>query len=182
MTQTPRFKRYRPLWLALESFLLLFLWGCAQSPQSLRTTSLPVSLVEPQGPAAEWRAMNRLSYGPTPTLMADIKSKAHPKEWALHQLDAARKASLEAPKLPSDLASINDSLPLIFDGARSEREARAAVPAGTRLNELVANERRFNFQEQTEALFYNRTQVNKAVAWRLASCSNDDVDSRCSPE
>ena len=176
MTQTPRFMRYRPLWLVLESFLLLFLWGCAQSPQSLRTTSLPVSHIEPQGPAAEWRAMNRLSYGPTPTLMADIKSKAHPKEWALHQLDAARKASLEAPKLPSDLASINDSLPLIFDGARSEREARAAVPAGTRLNELVANERRFNFQEQTEALFYNRTQVNKAVAWRLASCSNDDVE------
>ena len=101
MTQTPRFKRYRPLWLVLESSLLLFLWGCAQSPQSLRTTSLPVSSVDPQGPAAEWRAMNRLSYGPTPTLMADIKSKAHPKEWALHQLDAARKASLEAPKLPS---------------------------------------------------------------------------------
>jgi uncharacterized protein (DUF1800 family) len=74
------------------------------------------------------------------------------------------------------LTSINDSLPRIFEGARHEREARAAVPAGTRLNELVANERRFNFQEQTEALFYNRTQVNKAVAWRLASCSNDDVE------
>ena len=94
MTLTPRFKRNSPLWLVLESFLLLFLWGCAQSPQSVRTTSLPVSHVEPQGPAAEWRAINRLSYGPTPTLMADIKSKAHPKEWALNQLDAARKASL----------------------------------------------------------------------------------------
>ena len=146
MTLTPRFKRNRPLWLVLESFLLLFLWGCAQSPQSVRTTSLHVSHVEPQGPAAEWRAINRLSYGPTPTLMADIKSKAHPKEWALNQLDAARKASQEAPKLPLDLASINDSLPRIFDGARNEREARAAVPAGTRINELVANERRFNFQ------------------------------------
>ena len=176
MTQAPRFKPNRPLWLVLASFLLVFLWGCAQPPQSVRTTSLPFSPVEPQGPEAEWRAINRLSYGPTPALMADVKAKAHPKDWALSQLDAARKASLEAPKLPSDLASINDSLPLIFDGARIEREARAAVPAGTRLNELVVNERRFNFQEQSESLFYNRTQVNKAIAWRLASCSSDEVE------
>jgi hypothetical protein len=137
---------------------------------------LPVSNIDIQGSSAEWRAINRLTYGPTPALLADIKLNGQPKEWALNLLDAAHKASLQAPKLPPDLASINDRLPLIFDGARQEREARAAVPAGTRINEFVVNEKRFQFQDETEPLFYNRTQVNKAIAWRLASCSNDDIE------
>ena len=41
---------------------------------------------------------------------------------------------------------------------------------------LLANEKRFHVQEEPAPLFYNRTQVNKAIAWRLASCSNDDVE------
>ncbi len=156
--------------------LLLSLWGCANSPLSPPQAALPANLMALQGAAAEWRAVNRLTYGPTPALLADIKANGRPKAWALAQLDAARQASLEAPKIPPDLASINDTLPAIFDGARKEREARAAVPAGTRINEFVTNEKRFNFQEQTEDLFYNRTQVNKAIAWRLASCSSDEVE------
>jgi uncharacterized protein (DUF1800 family) len=156
--------------------LSVFIGGCAQSPHAPQTAYLPVNTLEVQGLAAEWRAINRLTYGPTPNVLADIKSLGQPKEWALNQLEAARKASFTPPKLPSDLASINDSLPLIFEGARHEREARAAVPAGTPINELVANEKRFRFEDQTEPLFYNRTQVNKAIAWRLASCSNDDIE------
>ena len=176
MKQKTNLNGSKPWVLVLAFCLLLGLLSCAQSPVSKTSSAIETGSFEPKGPVAEWRAINRLTYGPTPSLLAELKSNAQPKEWALNQLDAARKASLEAPKLPSDLASINDSLPLIFDGARSEREARAAVPAGTRLNELVANERRFNFQEPSEALFYNRTQVNKAIAWRLASCSSDDVE------
>ena len=156
--------------------LMLILWGCAQSPLSPPTASLPENPIEVRGAAAEWRAINRLTYGPTPALLADMKTIGQPKSWALTQLEAARKASLEAPKLPPDLASINASLPMIFDGARKEREARAAVPAGTRINEFVVNEKRFQFDDQNEDLFYNRTQVNKAIAWRLASCSSDDVE------
>jgi uncharacterized protein (DUF1800 family) len=165
-----------PSQLALVICLLLSLWGCAQKPLAPQTASLPLSSIQIQGAAAEWRAINRLTYGPSPALLADLKSNGQPKNWALAQLDAARKASLEAPKLPPDLASINDPLPTIFDGARKEREARASVPAGTRINEFVANEKRFHFQEEPDPLFYNRTQVNKAIAWRLASCSNDDVE------
>jgi uncharacterized protein (DUF1800 family) len=170
------FNQSQPLRLLLEACLLLSLWGCAQAPNLKPSFDAPVSQIEPQGPAAEWRAVNRLSYGPTPALLADIKSQPHPKAWALKQLEEAQKASLRPPQLPADLVSINASLPTIFDGARQEREARAAVPAGTRINEFVANERRFNFQEQPDPLFFNRTQVNKAIAWRLASCGSDEYE------
>ena len=127
-------------------------------------------------PAAEWRAINRLSYGPTTELLAEMKSADSPIVWAFQQLDAARKASLLPPRLPDDLASLNDNLPAIFERSRKERELRAALPAGTTFNERLANENRFNFQEQTDPLYYNRSQVNKAVAWRLASCSNDVLE------
>jgi len=173
------FNHRKSFWLLLEACLLLSLWGCAQAPHSKSTAeavSKPTETHTPNGPAAEWRAINRLTYGPTAASIAEIKSQGNPKAWALKQLEDAKTASLQAPKLPADLASINASLPTIFDGARQEREARAAVPAGTRINEFVANERRFNFQDQVDPLFYNRTQVNKAIAWRLASCSNDEVE------
>ena len=89
--------------LALAICLLVSLWGCAQKPLSLQTASLPLSSIQTQGAAAEWRAINRLTYGPSPALLADLKSNGQPKNWALAQLDAARKASLEAPKLPPRL-------------------------------------------------------------------------------
>lgn len=176
MKQLTSFKLMKPLRLLFETCLLLSLWGCAQAPFSNPRSASFIDGLDPQGPAAEWRAINRLSYGPTPELLANMQSVGRPKVWALQQLDAARQASLQPPQLPADMASINDGLPAIFDGARKEREARAAVPAGTRINDLVANEKRFNFQAQVEPLYYNRTQVNKAVAWRLASCSNDAIE------
>ena len=176
MTPTTRFISFKSLRYVFGICLSLYLGGCAQSPKPTQSVALPVSNIDIQGSSAEWRAINRLTYGPTPALLADIKLNGQPKEWALNLLDAAHKASLESPKLPPDLASINDRLPLIFDGARQEREARAAVPAGTRINEFVVNEKRFQFQDETEPLFYNRTQVNKAIAWRLASCSSDDIE------
>ena len=151
-------------------------WACAHGPQgSTSPESLP-GVINPQGPAAEWRAINRLTYGPTPTLIQDIQSKGHPKEWALAHLQAARQASLKPPRLPPDLASINDSLPNHFEGVRREREARAAFPAGTAFNEGATNAARFEFREPADALYFNRSQLYKAVAWRVASCSSDDVE------
>ena len=172
----PNFQLKHCLQHVLVVFLLFGIVGCVQQPLTAPSAALPSSSMRIQGAAAEWRAINRLTYGPTPAVLADVKSNGQPLIWALTQLDAARKASLEAPKLPPDLASINNSLPVIFDGVRKEREARASVPAGTRINENVANEKRFHFQEDIEPIFFNRTQVNKAVAWRLASCSSDDVE------
>jgi hypothetical protein len=113
MKQKTNFNGSKPWVLVFAFCLLLGLVGCAQSPVSKTISATETGSFEPKGPVAEWRAINRLTYGPTPSLLAELKSNAQPKEWALNQLDAARKASLEAPKLPSDLASINDSLPLI---------------------------------------------------------------------
>lgn len=176
MKQLTSFKSLKPLWLVFEICLLMCLWACAQAPFPNVASVASVGNIETQGPAAEWRAINRLSYGPTPALLADIKASGQPQAWALQQLEAARQASLQPAKLPTDLSSINDPLPTMFEGARHEREARAAVPAGTRINEQVTNEKRFHFQEQAEPLFFNRTQVNKAVAWRLASCGSDEFE------
>jgi uncharacterized protein (DUF1800 family) len=175
MTLYSRYNTTKFIWLVALAFLLS-LWGCAQAPQ-VTLPSLGFSgNMAPHGPAAEWRAINRLSYGPTPALLAELKANGQPKIWALKQLEAARQASLLPVQIPADLSSINLSLPEIFDGARKEREARAAVPAGTQINELVANDRRFNFQDQTDPLFFNRTQVNKAIAWRFASCASDEFE------
>ena len=71
--------------LALGVCLLLSLWGCAQKPVSPHTAALPLSPIEIQGAAAEWRAINRLTYGPSPALLADLKSNGQPKNWALAQ-------------------------------------------------------------------------------------------------
>ena len=122
------FNPRQPFWLLLEACLLLSLWGCAQVPSSKslsNNVSKSTETPTPQGPAAEWRAINRLTYGPTPASVAEIKSQGNPQAWALKQLEDAKAASLQAAQLPADLASINASLPTIFDGARQEREARA---------------------------------------------------------
>ena len=176
MTKLTALSRLKSVRLVVEACVLLCLWGCAQAPFATLSAAAGVPTIDPRGSAAEWRAINRLSYGPTTKLLADIKSTGRPIDWAFQQLDAARQASLQPPLLSDDLASINHSLPAIFEGARKERELRAALPAGTMVNERLANEKRFDFQDQADPLYYNRSQINKAVAWRLASCSDDALE------
>ena len=163
-----------------RGFFLLFLAGCSQT-QSLKTASDAWRdnsdiAVSPVGKAAEWRALNRLAYGPTPQLVSQIQLAPSPLAWANSQLDEALRASRLPPKLPADLLSIGASLPEIFDGARKEREARATVSASSPINENLPNEKRFDFSVEAEPYFFNRTQLNKGVAWRFASCSDDEIE------
>ena len=118
----------KPLWLVWITLWLFSLAGCANAPLATFKPFNSFVNVEPQGSGAEWRAINRLSYGPTPGLLADIKANGHPKRWALQQLDAAREASLQAAKLPPDLESINASLPTIFEGARTVSYTHLTLP------------------------------------------------------
>jgi uncharacterized protein (DUF1800 family) len=74
------------------------------------------------------------------------------------------------------LAEIDLALPQLFEGAKKERVARAAVTAASPVNEVLPNEKRFDFSQATQDLYFNRTMVNKAVAWRLASCSDDSLE------
>ena len=137
MKHPPSLNGLKPLWLVWITLWLFSLAGCANAPLATFKPFNSFVNVEPQGSSAEWRAINRLSYGPTPALLADIKANGHPKRWALQQLEAAREASLQVAKLSPDLESINASLPTIFDGARKEREARAAVPAAVSYTHLT---------------------------------------------
>jgi len=164
----------------LIGVLVFTLSGCGQNPKVISDSSSLV-LNEPQitpsnRPAAQWRAINRLNYGPTTASLAAVQAAPSPVQWALAQLGAARVASQSAPKVPADMASINSSLPALFEGAQKERQSRAAVAAGTPINDAQPFNERFNFNVEPDPLYFNRTQVNKAVAWRLASCSNDEIE------
>ena len=158
--------------------------GCSLTPWPQEQSSQDLSAVQwarpaaalLQGPRAQWRAINRLTYGPTPEVLAQVQAAKDPLAWALAQLDAARAASRQAARLPPDLADLDRPLPALFEGARKERDARASVPAGTALDESLPGDKRFDFSEPASVYFFNRTQVNKATAWRLAACSRDEVE------
>lgn len=163
-----------------QVFFLLCLAGCSQTP-TLKTSAngwrehADVA-VNPVGKSAEWRALNRLAYGPSPRLMIQIQSAESPLAWADAQLDEALLASRLPAKLPTELASLGVSLPEIFEGARKEREARSTVSSSTPINENLPNEKRFEFGEESQPYFFNRTQLNKAIAWRFESCSDEGVE------
>ncbi len=158
--------------------------GCSLSPSLHEKSSAVVSpthLTRPessliQGRPAQWRAINRLTYGPTPEGLVKIQAAKDPLDWALVQLDAARAASRQPARLPADLADLGRPLPALFEGARHEREARANVPPGTVLEEALPGDKRFDFSAPASVYFFNRTQVNKAIAWRLAACSSDEAE------
>ena len=166
--------------LAALGIVLLVLGACAQTPglgaRSPAGEAAPSVNLDTRSMAARWRALNRLGYGPSPALLQSVQSAPDARQWAHTLLDAAWAASQRAPALPPTLAEINLTLPQLFEGAKKERLARAAVTAASPVNEALPNDKRFDFSQPTEALHFNRTMVNKAVAWRLASCSDDSLE------
>ena len=101
--------------------------GCALAPSVLEKTpwsALELTRPEPlliEGPQAQWRAINRLTYGPTPEVLAQIQAAKDPLTWALDQLDAARAASRQAARLPPDLADLDKPLPALFASPFKQR-------------------------------------------------------------
>lgn len=158
--------------------------GCSLKPSQQENSLVAqsaVQLIRPettlyQGRQAQWRAINRLTYGPTPQALAQVQAAKDPLAWALVQLNSARAASRQTVRLPPDLADLDRPLPVLFEGARKEREARANVPAGTVLDEAQPGDKRFDFSAPASVYFFNRTQANKAIAWRLAACSSDEAE------
>ena len=168
-----QFINFMPLRHVFVFCLMLILWGCAQSPLSPPTALLPENPIEVRGAAAEWRAINRLTYGPTPALLADMKTMGQPKSWALTQLEAARKASLEAPKLPPDLASINASLPMIL--MEPEKNAKRALPSLRELASMNLSSMKsaFNLMIKTRTCFTTAHKLTRPLhgAWPVAAAT-----------
>lgn len=125
--------------------------------------------------ADQWRALSRVGYGPTASLVTALQAAASPRDWALRQIEAAYRASQSPPALAPDLADINAPLPQIFAGARREREARATIKAGATPGDTPDN-RRMDFSGAQDPLHFSRTMVQKAVAWRLMAASQPDAE------
>jgi uncharacterized protein (DUF1800 family) len=105
-----------------------------------------------------------------------VQGAASAKAWALQQIDLAYTASQSAPQMAPDLAGINAPLPDIFDGAQRERLARASLKANAAALDDAATNRRMDFSGPADPLYYNRSMVQKAAAWRLGASSQPDME------
>jgi uncharacterized protein (DUF1800 family) len=126
--------------------------------------------------AQQWRAMSRVGYGPTPTLVREVQAAGSARVWALQQIDLAATAAQTPPRLAPDLADFNAPLPKIFDGAKRERQARAEVKAGNAAADDSPANRRMDFTGPQDPLHFSRRMVQQAAAWRLTAATRPDEE------
>ena len=126
--------------------------------------------------AMSWRALSRVAYGPTPSLIQSLAASTSPKTWALAQLDAAWAASQRPPTIAADLADFNAPLRDLVDGARREREARKQLKANPVDDGGSPQLRRMDFSEPADPLHFSRRVVQQASAWRLIAVSQPEVE------
>ncbi len=132
-------------------------------------------------PAAVWRSTSRLGYGPTPATAQAAAPSA--KAWSLAQLDAAKAASKQAPLLPPALQALTASQQQVSARFHEEREARKEGRAN--LQKPVAPMLADNAMRSGSGIGanmaadpenYSRDMSFAAGAWRLAACSNADLE------
>jgi uncharacterized protein (DUF1800 family) len=137
--------------------------------------ALPLADGPGAGPSTAdgWRAASRLGYGPS-AATAPLAA-AHPKAWALQQIDAAHAASRKAPVLAADASAFNapiDSIARDFhierEGQRLARAAQADAPQGAVAATLPPAPP--NIQA------FSRDMQQGALAWRLKACSDPDME------
>lgn len=145
----------------------------AQSPSSARAAS--PSIVNASD-AEAWRAMTRLGYGPSPSLIRNLQAAPDARTWALQQVDAAHTASQQAPRIAPDLAAFNAPLPTLFEGGQRERQARVNIKTNAKPDNDSPGARRMDFSAPPEPEHFSRTMVQQAAAWRLGSCSLSDEE------
>lgn len=124
-------------------------------------------------PSELWRALSRLGYGPTPTLLDNTQAQGA-RAWALQQLALARAASLQAPAVPAQYAHIQSPLPAIFEGARREREVR--VQRKDSGQDKPEHPPRTELLDPSDPYTYSAAQAQAAAAWRLTSCADPAVE------
>ena len=103
-----------------------------------------------------WRALSRFGYGPSPALVEAVRAAGGGRAWALAQLELAHQASREEARIPQAWSDFNAPLPLTFSGFAQEREARRAGDQG---------------------LHFSRDLARHAAGWRIAACSQPELES-----
>jgi uncharacterized protein (DUF1800 family) len=132
---------------------------------------------------AVWRATSRLGYGPTPALAQAAAPSA--KAWSLGQLEAAKAAAKQSPQLPPNLQILAASQQQVTARYHEEREARkenrlvlqkpaASAQADVSVSANANASARTSTGSDPEN--YSRDVSQAAGAWRLASCSNPDLE------
>jgi uncharacterized protein (DUF1800 family) len=127
-------------------------------------------------PAAIWRATSRLGYGPTPALAQAAQPSA--KAWGLAQLEAAKVASQRAAQLPSALQVLTANQQQVTARFHEEREARKDGRANLQkpTNPTAPMQGDGAMSLGADAENYSRDMALAAGAWRLATCSNPDLE------
>lgn len=126
--------------------------------------------------AQAWRAMSRVGYGPSPSLVNTVQAARNPRDWALQQVDLAFHASQQPPRIATALADFNASLPRIYAGVGQERELRASAKGKQAAAEDTLQTRRMDFSEPRDPAHFSRMLVQQAAAWRLSSCSQPELE------
>ncbi|MFM7332317.1 MAG: DUF1800 domain-containing protein [Brachymonas sp.] len=127
--------------------------------------------------AAVWRATSRLGYGPTPALVLAAQPSA--KAWSLAQLDAARQVSQRPAQLPSVLNLLAANQQQVSSRFHEEREARREGRANLQKPNTPAavpmhGDGAMGLGSDPEN--YSRDMALATGAWRLASCSNPELE------
>jgi uncharacterized protein (DUF1800 family) len=113
--------------------------------------------------AATWRATSRLGYGPTPALAQAAQASA--KAWSWAQIDTAKAASQRPATLPPALQ------PLL---AADEKQVTARFHEEREARKTERGNAAAGLDNAPEN--YSRDVSQAAGAWRLASCSNPELE------
>ncbi len=126
--------------------------------------------------AQAWRAMSRLGYGPSAAMVRVLQAAPNAQAWALQQVDAAFVACQQPPRISSELADFNATLPGIFAGFKREREARASRKAQTAKDDGADQAKRMDFSSIHAPEHFSRLLVQQTAAWQLGACSQPDEE------
>ncbi len=125
-------------------------------------------------PAAVWRATSRLGYGPTPASAQAAAPSA--KAWSLAQLDAAQAASQRPASLPPALIALAADQKQVTARFHEEREARKVERVNQQKSAAAMQSDNTMANAGNDPENYSRDMALGAGAWRLASCSNPDLE------
>jgi uncharacterized protein (DUF1800 family) len=157
----------------LQGLALGATWAATLRLQAATATSASMN-----PSATTWRVLSRVGYGPTASLVMQLQGVPTAQDWALQQVDAAYNAAQQPPQLPPELSGFNAPLPVLFEGARKERESirQTKADADDPASKGAPIDRRRQFLTDMGPRYFNLAMLQQSAAWRLYSASQPDVE------